>query len=104
MSNVRDPIPFARTTGNARYEAPGLDRRAASDCDGPQNNNCRRKLQREATEQRQRVGTLCVLEPGDQRWSECEGELIDCDDNTDDPREMPFREFLLNDEARQRRR
>src|ERR1700730_5555715 len=71
---------------------------------GQQNNNCRGDLRRQAHEQRRRVGTLGMLQLGEQSWSEREAELVDCDHKADNPREMLPWKFLLNDEARKRRR
>src|SRR5437762_2920887 len=45
-----------------------------------------------------------MLELGEQCWSERESELVNCDDDADEPREMLLRELLLDDEARQCRR
>src|SRR5262245_41080184 len=77
---------------------------AAPNYDGRQNNNRRRDFDREADEQRRRVGPLRALQLSNQGWSEGEAELIDCHNEADDPGEMVLRELLLNDEARQRGR
>ena len=42
-----------------------------------------------------------MLELSNQGWSEGEAELIDCNDEADDPGEILLWELLLNDEARQ---
>jgi hypothetical protein len=45
-----------------------------------------------------------VLQAREQARPECETELIDGDDETDNAGEMLLREFVLNDNAGQRRR
>ena len=75
-----------------------------SDYGRRQNDNCRRDLHDKAYKQRHRVGPLRILELGEQGRSKREAELVDGDDETDNAREMVFRELLLNDEARQRGR
>jgi hypothetical protein len=78
-----------------------LNRSAASDYGGRQNNDRRCDFDCETEKQRPRVGPFCTLELSNQGWSEGEAELVDCNDEADDPGEMLLRELLLNDEARQ---
>src|SRR5262249_20812844 len=67
-------------------------------------NGCRQEFQRDAHEQRQCVTAFRMPKLGEQHWSECEGELIDCNDEANNTREMLLWEFLLNNKAWQRRR
>jgi hypothetical protein len=97
------PVPGPRSILKGCSGDAPLDLRAALGYGRRENDNCRRDLRRDAYEQR-RLATTGMLQLGKQSWPEREAELIDRDDEADDPGEMLLRELLLDDEARQRGR